>query len=108
LGSYLTAHPPKGIGVHLDVVHKLIKDDKEAEPMFREATTREKGTNQHTLKEDNDNIMIHSKPEQGTSRAYTLSRLKSERRDLFERVIVTFGDNWRNPSGQWLPLGQRI
>jgi hypothetical protein len=49
--------------------------------MFHQETTAQHGGN-HASKND---IIITSKPEQGTSRAYTLSRLKSERRDLFER-----------------------
>jgi hypothetical protein len=66
----------------------LIKDDPKTAQgrppkiaaMFREATTAPKGTNQHT-----DNVST-LKPEHGTSRAYTLARLKRERPDLFDRV----------------------
>jgi hypothetical protein len=39
--------------------------------------------NQHTM--DNDNI-IKQKPQQGTSRAYNLNRLKREAPELFEEV----------------------
>jgi hypothetical protein len=39
LGSYLTAHPPKGIGADLSTVEKLIRDDPEALAMFRDETT---------------------------------------------------------------------
>jgi hypothetical protein len=66
----------------------VIRDDPEALEMFREETTASRGGD-HTKKDqsNHDNIMI-ARAEQGTSRAYTLSRLKSERRDLFERVIA--------------------
>jgi hypothetical protein len=55
--------------------------------MFRKETTASRGGD-HTKKDqsNHDNIMI-ARAEQGTSRAYTLSRLKSERRDLFSRVV---------------------
>jgi hypothetical protein len=56
--------------------------------MFHQETTREKGTNQYTLKEDHDNVIILNKSEQGNSLAYTLSRLKRQRTDLYRRVIA--------------------
>jgi hypothetical protein len=88
LGAYLTAHPPKGIGAKLSAVKRVISDDPEALEMFHQETTASRGGD-HTKKDqsNHDNIMI-ARAEQGTSRAYTLSRLKSERRDLFERVIA--------------------
>jgi hypothetical protein len=51
--------------------------------MFREATTAEIGTNQHT--KGNNNII--TQPKQGTSRAYTLDRLHREAPELYQRVV---------------------
>jgi hypothetical protein len=49
--------------------------------LFREATTAPCHVKRG---DDNDNIIL--KPEQGTSRAYTLDRLSRERPDLYQRV----------------------
>ena len=82
-------------------------DDTEALARLRELTVAAKGTNQHTgIKEDTDNIsilpdMFTAKPkkrksERGTSRAYTLVRLKKERPDLFERVRESKMESLKN------------
>lgn len=59
--------------------------------MFREAMVEKPGgdgSNQYEVKHDgiNDNI-INSITVQGTSKAYTVSRLKNNRPDLFEKVV---------------------
>jgi hypothetical protein len=51
--------------------------------MFRKETTGAK----HLHKTDGDNITINGS-ERGTSKAYTLERLKDERPDLFARVVA--------------------
>jgi hypothetical protein len=61
-----------------------VADDPEALAMFREATVAPLGTNQYA--EGHDTIMTHA--EQGTSRSYTLSRLRSQRPDLYDRVTA--------------------
>jgi len=90
----------RGLGEKLSDIEKLIADDAESLVRLRELVVAGKGTNQHTSgKEDNNNIIIHDdlftapesaskKSTQGTSRAYTLCRLKNERPDLFERVVA--------------------
>jgi hypothetical protein len=47
------------------------------------------GSNQYEIKESaiNDNI-INTTSSQGTSKAYTVSRLKRDRPDLFEKVVA--------------------
>jgi hypothetical protein len=82
LGAYLTSPPPNGVGIQLDTVKKLIADDPEAAAAFRDEMTGEPG---HPVP-NTDNIINRNKAEQGTSRSYTLARLKRERPDLFERV----------------------
>lgn len=85
LADYLTKHPPRGLGVDLLTVEKLIKDDPEAYEMFSEAVTGEKGRPPKG-QENHDNIMI--KASQGTSKQYTLRRLKKERPDLYKKVVA--------------------
>jgi hypothetical protein len=60
----------------------VIKDEPEVLAMFREAVTNPK--HKHVANTDNDNVII-SQP-QGTSKSYTLDRLKRERKDLFDAV----------------------
>lgn len=79
--KYIEARPPEGLGATLDLIEKLIKDDEEMLVQFRQITTGKKHVHRA---DDNDNIIIKS--HQGTSRAYTLDRLKRERPDLFEKV----------------------
>jgi hypothetical protein len=52
--------------------------------LLHEVTTAKLGEHGRGKPIDNDNIII--KPKQGTSRSYTLDRLKRERPDLFARV----------------------
>jgi hypothetical protein len=59
----------------------MISDNVEILQLFRAATVAPKHTHR-----DTDNISI--KPEHGTSRAYTLDRLKRERPDLFDKVAA--------------------
>lgn len=79
--EYFTAHPPKGMGTTLEMVKKLIAGDPEAERLFRKATTGKVG---HPISNGN-NITNRVT---GTSRAYTLERLKKKRPDLFDRVVA--------------------
>lgn len=88
--DFITAPPRSGCGWPLDKVEKLIKDDPETLAMWRKAVTAPK----HVHAVDNDNIIIkslnnniiQSKPQQGTSRAYTLDRLSREAPGLYEAV----------------------
>jgi hypothetical protein len=83
LSAYLTKPPPNGIGIRLETVEKLIADDPEAQTMFREEMKVGQGK-----RTDLVDIINEVKPTKGTSRAYTLDRLKRERPDLFSRVAA--------------------
>jgi hypothetical protein len=78
--DFIRSPPLRGCGWPLEKVEVLIRDDPETLTMWRQATTGEK----HLHKTDHDNVIITSK--QGNSRAYTLTRLKRERPDLYARV----------------------
>jgi hypothetical protein len=79
--AYIEARPPNGLGATLELCERLIGNDEETLVLFRQITTGKVG---RPSKENNDNIIIKSA--QGTSRAYTLDRLKRERPDLFDKV----------------------
>lgn len=83
--------PIEGWGEDPAKIEALIKDDVEALAMWREEMTEEPGgdgSNRYEIKNprNNDNIII-SKPEQGTSRSYTVARLKQQAPELFEKVV---------------------
>jgi hypothetical protein len=80
--DFVTTKPRAGCGWPPEKVEALIKGHPDVEELWRKAITPEVGANQHTLSKDHYNMMTR----QGTSRAYTLDRLKRERPDLFRCV----------------------
>jgi hypothetical protein len=88
LRAYLTSPPPNGVGIQLDTVRKLIEGDEEAETLYEaEMRDRPGGDRQSKrAKSINNNIINASPPKQGTSRAYTLTRLKRERPEITEAL----------------------
>ena len=82
LRELIVEKPLKGWGEDPDKIQKLISDDADALTLWRKEMTPPVGTNQYT-DEGHNNIMTQH---QGTSRAYTLSRLKIEEPKLFEEV----------------------
>jgi hypothetical protein len=86
--DFITQSPVKGgMGWKPELVEGLLlkAGDVDALTMWREAITGKKGKRAKKVTTDNsDNITI--KPKRGTSRAYTLARLKREKSDLYERV----------------------
>ncbi len=78
--NYLAARLKKHHPEIVKRIEAVIRDDPEALAMRREEMTGEK----HKHKADADNVSI--KPEHGNSREYTVSRLRNQRPDLFERV----------------------
>jgi hypothetical protein len=70
-------------------VEAIIKDNAEVLAMWREEMVEQHGGDRKSeqVKEiKNDNVILDPKPEQGNSKSYALSRLKRERKDLFESV----------------------
>ena len=98
------APPLRGLGEKLADIERLIADDAESLVRLRELIVAGRGGNngnQYTRAKSGkaDNISIATdlftpavpakkKADAGTSRAYTLTRLKNERPDLFERVVA--------------------
>ena len=81
--AFIETPPIEGCGWPLDKVEKLIKDDPETLAMWREAVTGPEGRPPKT----GDNITSFPRVT-GTSRAYTLTRLKREAPELFERTCL--------------------
>ena len=99
--EFIEAPPLRGLGERLEDIERLIADDDEAVVMLRELVVAGKGApdGNANAKTNTDNISIcfdmftpnvsaKKKADAGTSRAYTLTRLKKERPDLFERVCA--------------------
>ena len=90
----------KGLGEKLSDIERLIADDAESLVRLRALIVAGRGNPTGNNQYGNgDNITISTdlfvapestkrKTERGTSRAYTLVRLKNERPDLFDRVVA--------------------
>jgi hypothetical protein len=81
--SFLTTPPLNGCGYDPAKILKLISDDAETLVLWREAMKRKQGDRSDLP--DNVSDVIRS---YGNSLAYTVTRLKSQRPDLFDRVNV--------------------
>jgi hypothetical protein len=88
LREFVTTPPRNGCGWDPEKVALLLKDDPATEADWREATKLPPGTNQYTMPKMVGDNVPHHKAKKGNSRAYTLSRLKRERPDLFDMVKV--------------------
>lgn len=84
--SFLTSPPLNGCGYDPAKIVKLISGDIETLALWREAMAAKKGGDRKTAS-NNDNIITRNES-QGTSKAYTVSRLKRQRLDLFDRVVA--------------------
>jgi hypothetical protein len=79
--DFLTAKPQSGCGYDPSQIEKLIEHDNDTIVLWRKAVTAPA----HRLPISSDNITT-SKPERGTSKAYTLERLSREAPGLYEAV----------------------
>ncbi len=99
--EFIEAPPLRGLGEKLEDIERLIADDAESLVRLRELVVAGKGAPEgnQNAKTNTDNVSICSdlfaepepakkKANAGNSRAYTLSRLKKERPDLFDRVAA--------------------
>ena len=88
LRALITEKPIRGWGQNPDKIQAVIQDDAEALALFREAMVDGPGQPKTTeAKSINDNV-INTLSSQGNSKAYTVSRLKRDRPDLFEKVVA--------------------
>lgn len=84
LGEYVTRNPPNGLGATLEMAKTWVRDDPEALAIFTKETTGSWGGDHTSSKSDN----ITLETGRGTSRAYTVGRLKRERDDLYQQVLA--------------------
>ena len=96
--EFIEAPPLRGLGEKLEDIERLIADDAESLVRLRELVVAPKHLHK-SRNNDADNVSIipdlfaapepaKKKADAGNSRAYTLTRLKKERPDLFDRVIA--------------------
>jgi hypothetical protein len=89
LRECLLTHPPKGVGADLDLLRRLILDDKHALDMLDEALRNPHGTNQH--RSDLYNVQAHKAPT-GNSIEAILRRLRGDdrptARELHAKVLA--------------------
>ena len=97
--EFIEAPPLRGLGEKLSDIERLIADDAESLVRLRELVVGQHGGDRKSENIKSNNITLDSdlfakaetaKPQadRGTSRAYTLTRLKNERPDLFEKVVA--------------------
>ena len=88
LRALITEPFPRGWSEQPDKIEAIIKADVESLALFREAMVEGPGQPKTTeAKSINDNV-INTLSSQGNSKAYTVSRLKRDRPDLFEKVVA--------------------
>lgn len=88
LRALITEPYPRGWGEQPDKIQAVIQDDVEALALFRVAMVEGPGGDKKSKgRIINDNI-INDTVDQGTSKAYTVSRLKRDRPDLFDKVVA--------------------
>jgi hypothetical protein len=82
LGEYITRKPPHGLGATLEIAEPWVRDDPDAYSTFVTETTGKWGGDR-TIKSDNITLATG----RGTSRAYTVRRLREQRGDLYQLVL---------------------
>lgn len=90
LRDLITKAPIEGWGEDPAKIEALIRDDVEALAMWREEMTEEPGGDRQSKehKSNSDNITnAFTSDDRGTSRSYTVARLKQQAPELFEKVV---------------------
>jgi hypothetical protein len=88
LRELITLPPMEGWAEDPDKIEALLQDDPAVLDMFREAMKEKTGPKPKPKEGTVDlcNNITETKSKTGTSRAYTVSRLRRERPDLFQQV----------------------
>lgn len=85
--DFVTTKPLEGLGTDRATLERLCSGDTDVLLLLRKEWTAPVGRPaKASARENNDNIII--KPQQGTSKAYTLTRLESEAPELYARVVA--------------------
>jgi hypothetical protein len=97
--EFVEAKPFRGLGEKLEDIERLLVGDPEAVVRLRELVVAGHGGDRKSEDIKTDNVSLDSdlfpepvsrkkKADAGNSAAYTLTRLKNERPDLFARVVA--------------------
>lgn len=90
LRELIESKPVDGWGQDPAKIEAVIRDDVEALAMWREEMTEEPGGDRQSKehKSNSDNITnAFTSDDRGTSRSYTVARLKQQAPELFEKVV---------------------
>jgi hypothetical protein len=85
LRDLVTRKPPEGWGQNPDKIEALLKDSPEVLACWREEMKHKTGPKAES---DLCNNITETTKGTGTSKAYTLSRLKRENAELFQQVVA--------------------
>ncbi len=85
--EFVTKKPMEGLGIDLDLLKRICRDDAEAIRLIGEVTTGEHGGNRRSEGFKSDNITLETN-QRGTSRQYALRRLHKDRPDLHAQVLA--------------------
>jgi hypothetical protein len=88
LRDLVTRKPPEGWGQNPDKIEALLKDSPEVLAMWEKEMQLKPGPKPKAEGEDSSVNNINRTASKGTSKAYTLSRLKRENAELFQQVVA--------------------
>ena len=83
----ITRRPLEGFGQKPELIERIIADDPETLALFREAMLGKEGGDKRSAITGNNVTSDRPPRVTGNSKSYTLSRLKKDRPDLFDRVV---------------------
>ncbi|GJF08939.1 hypothetical protein NGTWS0302_32970 [Mycolicibacterium cyprinidarum] len=84
--DFVTSKPTRGLGASLDLVRRIVSDDKEAVDLLDQALQGRNGGDHTSPASSLYNIQTARAPS-GNSEAAALRRLRKDRPDLHQRVI---------------------
>ena len=88
LRALITEPFPRGWSEQPDKIEAIIKADVESLALFREAMVDGPGGDRQSESKSITDIVSNGLVDHGNSKAYTVSRLKRDRPDLFEKVVA--------------------
>ncbi len=101
--EFVTKKPMEGLGIDLDLLKRICRDDAEAIRLIGEVTTGEHGGNRRSEGFKSDNITLETN-QRGTSRQYALRRLHKDRTDLHAQVLA----KKLSPNAAMIEAGYRV
>ena len=101
--EFVTKKPMEGLGIDLDLLKRICRDDAEAIRLIGEVTTGEHGGNRRSEGFKPDNVSLETAP-YGNDRQYALRRLHKDRPDLHALVL----DKKLSPHAAMIEAGCRV